>query len=240
MILWLEKTRCWLKHSDSSSVQSLVAALKSLRLISLPRCDWLFGSCYAVRNLCLASVGTLARVLWATPLFRSQVIGSCNRLYLYCGIPFVAGKLQIHVGDDCRISGQTTFSGRADPSIEPILYVGNNVDIGWQTTVAVGRRVVLQDNVRIAGQCFLAGYPGHPLDAKQRAAGLPCEQSQVGDIVLQRDVWLATGVKVMAGVTIGAGTVVAAGSVVCSDLPAGVLAAGVPAQVIRQLAEATS
>ena len=47
--------------------------------------------------------------------------------------------------------------------------------------------------------------------------------------------WLATGVSVMAGVRIGEGTIVAAGSVVTSDLPPGVIAAGMPARVIRAL-----
>ena len=113
--------------------------------------------------------------------------------------------------------------------------VGSNVDIGWQTTIAVGRRVVLGDNVRIAGRALLAGYPGHPLDAAARAAGLPETDDQVGDIVLEDDVWLATGVTVSAGVRIGRGTVVAAGSVVTHDLPAGILAGGVPARMIRPL-----
>ncbi|SGZ12287.1 Probable maltose O-acetyltransferase [Moritella viscosa] len=94
---------------------------------------------------------------------------------------------------------------------------------------------MIEDNVRLAGQVFLAGYPGHPVDAKERAAGLPDHEHQVGDIILKRDVWLATGVRVMAGVTIGEGTIVATGSIVTSDLPPGVLAGGIPAKVIKSL-----
>jgi acetyltransferase-like isoleucine patch superfamily enzyme len=82
---------------------------------------------------------------------------------------------------------------------------------------------------------MLAGFPGHPMDAADRAAGAPDTADQIGDIVLERDVWLASGVTVLAGVRIGQGTVVAAGSVVTRDLPAQVLAAGVPARVIRSL-----
>jgi maltose O-acetyltransferase len=40
---------------------------------------------------------------------------------------------------------------------------------------------------------------------------------------------------VLAGVTIGADTVVGAGSVVTKDLPAGALAVGSPARVVRRL-----
>jgi maltose O-acetyltransferase len=42
-------------------------------------------------------------------------------------------------------------------------------------------------------------------------------------------------VIVLPGVTIGARTVVGAGAVVTKDLPAGVLAVGNPAKVIREL-----
>ncbi|WP_060586152.1 hypothetical protein [Aeromonas schubertii] len=98
---------------------------------------------------------------------------------------------------------------------------------------------MLGDHVRIAGRAFLAGYPGHPLDAEARARGEPDQESQVGDIILEDHVWLATGVMVMAGVRIGRGTVVAAGSVVTRDLPADVVAAGNPARVIRSLCERT-
>ena len=75
------------------------------------------------------------------------------------------------------------------------------------------------------------------MDARDRALGLPDTDDQIGDIVLEPDVWLATGVTVTAGVRIGRGTVVAAGSVVTRDLPPFVLAGGVPARVIRSLAQ---
>ena len=52
-------------------------------------------------------------------------------------------------------------------------------------------------------------------------------------IVIGNDVWLGTGVIVLAGVTIGDGCVVAAGAVVTKDIPAGSIAGGVPARVLR-------
>ncbi|KXO07011.1 Acetyltransferase SypM [Moritella sp. JT01] len=147
----------------------------------------------------------------------------------------VLGHLTIEMGDNCRVSGISTLSGRSMDGQPSRLIIGNNVDINWQNNIAVGGNIVIEDNVRLAGRVFLAGYPGHPVDAKERAAGLPDNEHQVGDIILKRDVWLATGVSVMAGVTIGEGTIVATGSIVTSDLPPGVLAGGIPAKVIKSL-----
>ena len=118
---------------------------------------------------------------------------------------------------------------------DPQLLVGNNVDIGWQTTIAVGQRIVIGDNVRIAGRAFLFGYSGHPLDAERRARGDGDDAHQTGNIILEKDVWLCTNVCVKHNVTIGEGTIVAAGSVVTHDLPAHVIAAGNPAKVIRHI-----
>ncbi len=142
--------------------------------------------------------------------------------------------MTISIGNDCRISGSTTFSGRVQAA-NPTLSVGSNVDIGWQTTIAVGNQVIIEDNVRIAGRAFIFGYSGHPLDAKRRANGEGDDENQVGDIILRKDVWLGTNVTVKSGVTIGEGTVVAAGSVVTKSLPPFVVAAGNPAIVVSQI-----
>jgi maltose O-acetyltransferase len=53
--------------------------------------------------------------------------------------------------------------------------------------------------------------------------------------VIGDNVWLGGGVIVCPGVTIGANSVVGAGSVVVRDLPAGVVAVGSPARVVREL-----
>jgi maltose O-acetyltransferase len=61
------------------------------------------------------------------------------------------------------------------------------------------------------------------------------ERPESKPIVLEDNVWLGGRVIVLAGVTIGEDSVIGAGSVVTSDIPPKVIAAGVPARVIRGL-----
>ena len=230
--------RQWAKSGESPLARILWSTAKALRYGSVPCVKAIHGPLYSASRGVKEAFGFVVRTTWTTPLFQSRLENPAPRLYLYGGMPLVMGPVSISMGTDIRLSGQTTITGKPTSSPAPRLEIGNNVGIGWQTTIAVGSRIVLGDNVRIAGRAFLAGYPGHPVDAAARAAGLPCTSDQTGDIILEKDVWLATGVSVMAGVTIGEGTIVAAGSVVTKDLPAGVIAGGMPARIIRQLPNA--
>ncbi len=233
--LSIHRIKRQLKQSKSPRVKKLVALIKTIICFDFPAPKWLFKPLYHLyKGISTVSSG-LIRVLFWSPLFKSVINRCGKRLYLYGGLPFISGGLEINIGDDCRISGATTLSGRVHGEKPAQLTVGNNVDIGWMTTIASGSKVVFGDNVRIAGRSFFAGYPGHPIDANDRALGLPDTPTQIGDIIINNDCWLATGVSVMAGVTIGEGTIVAAGSVVTHDLPSQVLAAGVPAKIIRHL-----
>lgn len=233
--LTLNQTKQWLKTSRNPLVHTLFKQLKALRLFEVPAPRLIVAPLYSIYCTSRTLITTMTRMLWWTPLLKGRLNNVGRNLYLYGGLPYISGPIQIKLGDNCRVSGHTTFSGRTCAQPPPELIVGNNVDIGWMTTIAVGRRIEIGNNVRIAGRTLLAGYPGHPIDAKARADGLPETDDQVGDIILEDDVWLATGVSVMTGVRIGQGTIVAAGSVVTKDLPSMVLAGGVPARVIHSL-----
>jgi len=231
----IERTKQRLKLSNSPVVKQCLYYLKIWRCGDFPLPRLPYQAVFAIHQLVNQTLAYFVRVFYWTPLFKSQ-IGRCGQqLYLYGGLPYMAGPLEVTLGDKCRISGQTTITGRSSHHTIASLTVGNNVDIGWMTTIAVGDHIVIGNNVRIAGRAFLAGYPGHPLDAKTRAKGWPETDEQVGNIVLEDDVWLATGVSVMAGVTIGKGSIIAASSVVTKNIPAGVLAAGIPAKVVKEL-----
>ena len=68
----------------------------------------------------------------------------------------------------------------------------------------------------------------HNADPEKRANLIPAP------IHIGNKVWLGANVTVLPGVTIGDGAIIAAGAVVTKDVPAGAVAAGVPARIIKQ------
>lgn len=122
--------------------------------------------------------------------------------------------------------------------VRPPLYVdyGSNLEIGADTFVNFGLQAADVALIRIGRDCQIGPNvqlltPTHPVEPGPRRDKLEAARP----ITLGDNVWLGGGVIVLPGVTIGDDTVVGAGSVVVRDLPAGVVAVGNPARVVRQI-----
>jgi virginiamycin A acetyltransferase len=118
---------------------------------------------------------------------------------------------------DTTISFGTFFSRRA-ASVEPHVSIGAFCVIGC---ARIGARTQIASHVEIP-----SGRYGHARDAQGRLLG-PVDE----EIVIGADCWIGASAIVMANV--GAGSTIGAGSVVVKEVPAGVIAVGNPARVIR-------
>ena len=131
---------------------------------------------------------------------------------------FGDGKIIIHpevyIGDDCLIS------------------CANLIEIGSYTLIAHGVQIFDNDS--------------HPLDWHRRKKdwqtivdSLPYPREMIATSAIQigQHVWIGLNSIILKGVTIGDKSIIAAGSVVTSDIPAGVIAGGNPAKVIRTIME---
>jgi maltose O-acetyltransferase len=115
---------------------------------------------------------------------------------------------------------------------------GSHIAIGSRTFLNYDCVLLDVAPIRIGAACQLATRvqlltATHPVDPEPRRLGWEsAEPIELGD-----NVWLGGGAVVCPGVSIGEDTVVGAGAVVTRDLPAGVVAAGVPARVVREIGE---
>ncbi|MDE5863812.1 MAG: sugar O-acetyltransferase [Lachnospiraceae bacterium] len=110
--------------------------------------------------------------------------------------------------------------------------IGENFYANHNLVILDGAKVTFGDNCFIAPNC---GFytAGHALDVEQRNQGLEI----AWPITVGNNVWFGGNVVVLPGVTIGDGVVIGGGSVVTKDIPSGVVAAGNPCRVIREITE---
>jgi maltose O-acetyltransferase len=149
------------------------------------------------------------------------------------------------VYDDDQPAAHALFAGMlgsvgAGADFRPPLYLdyGSRLHVGANTFINAdfltlgGGEITIGANVLVGPSARLY-TPSHALDVEERRAGF----ERVSPITIEDDVWLGGNVVVCPGVTIGAGSIIGAGSVVTKDIPAGVIAAGNPARVVRAIGQ---
>jgi FkbH-like protein len=105
--------------------------------------------------------------------------------------------------------------------------IGRSVWINFGVVVAAEEHVMIGDRVMIGQHCIISDtdFPGMPMSG----APLSARPVEIGD-----EVWLAGRVTIRPGVKIGAGAVIIAGSIVETDIPANVVAGGIPARPLSR------
>ena len=104
--------------------------------------------------------------------------------------------------------------------------IGEYNVIRGQGGVTIGDRVYTSPLVQIVAVNHVFDDP----DRSFTVQGITAQGIEIED-----DVWIGSGATICDGVLVGRGAVVAAGAVVTEDVPAHVVAAGVPAKAIREI-----
>ncbi|KFI52258.1 sugar O-acetyltransferase [Bifidobacterium biavatii] len=136
-------------------------------------------------------------------------------------------QLFAEVGDDVFI--EPNFRCEMGRNIS----IGSHAYINFDCVMLDNAPITIGDYVWIAPMVGLFAT-NHALDFEERKNGA----CQAKPIVIEDGVWLGGHVTVLGGVTIGRGAVIGAGSVVTHDIPAGVIAVGNPACVLRPITDA--
>ncbi|HEY7505175.1 MAG TPA: sugar O-acetyltransferase [Gemmatimonadales bacterium] len=142
-------------------------------------------------------------------------------------------------GERRRLLRQLFAAGGDSVVLEPPFFCdyGFNVELGERVFFNFNCVILDVCRVRIGsftmfGPAVQILTPMHPLNAEQRRGKEFGKPIEIGS-----DVWVGGGALILPGVRIGSRTVIGAGSVVTRDIPEGVLAAGNPCRVIREITE---
>lgn len=141
---------------------------------------------------------------------RGATIGPRTRVWAFAHI-----LGQARIGSDCNICDH--------------VFIENDVEVGNRVTIKCG--VFLWDGISLEDDVFVGPNATFTNDKYPRSRQhKPFERTYV-----RRGATVGANATILPGVTIGEKAIVAAGSVVTRDVPAGVIVAGNPAKLMRDV-----
>jgi acetyltransferase-like isoleucine patch superfamily enzyme len=176
------------------------------------------------------------------------LLGACGRGVVFGQHVTLRHPHRIRIGDDVVIDDHCLLDAKGEGhegiTIGSGVFVGRNTilscksgdivlgdgtNIGFNCEIFSASRVTLGPQTLVAAYCYL-GAGTHDMDDPSRPV---IEQGRVSQgIAIGAGVWLGAGAKILDGVRIGDQAIIGAGAVVRDAVPAGAIAAGVPARII--------
>lgn len=151
----------------------------------------------------------------------SSIVGCDGRL------PILYSGGRVIIGKRLAVRGRIACCELGAAWAGAYLRIGDRVFINQGASVVAFCGIEIGDDTLIGDFVMIYDTNHHSVD--------PDHPTKSAPVVIGSNVWLGHGVMVLPGSKVGDHTVVAAGSIVKGDLPTGVLAAGNPARVIREL-----
>ena len=195
---------------------------------------------YFLRNLAHYVHGIFYRVDRLYSTYRLIMRAAWWRVELgtHCGAhgPVFFNRRQdsiIRIGNGCFFSSRPNSNsmGLFCPCIftttekNASILIGENCGFSG-VRIRAANSVTVRNNVRCGANVLITDTDAHSDDPR---AG------KNAPVVIDDNVWLGMNVIVLKGVHIGENSLIGAGSVVTKDIPANVMAAGVPCRVIKEL-----
>ena len=138
-----------------------------------------------------------------------------------------SGRLTLGPGTQLEPGCWITMAPEAEVRIGEGCFLNRNV------MIAAHREVTIGDHVMFANGCFV-GDASHRFDDPDIPITWQGFTSK-GPVRIGSNCWFGVNCVVTEGVTIGDHCVIGSNSVVNSDLPDGVIAAGAPARVVKEI-----
>jgi hypothetical protein len=171
-------------------------------------------------------------------VFKNNDTVISNKIYtgkncLFQGSSNIQLGKNIIFGDGTKLAAISSFSSSyAKQQFNPILRIGNNVQVTASLQVYAMKEIIIEDNVLFAANVFISdgfhGYNRIDIPYKDQA------MFNLEPVVIGEGCWIGQNVVIMPGVTIGKFTIIGANSVVNKEIAEYSIAVGNPARVIKK------
>lgn len=126
-------------------------------------------------------------------------------------------------GIDLRVGRNVQFHN------PELINLGDHVFIAYGCSIMATSLIRIENEVMLSPYCVIISGNHTSMNGSYRY-GPP----KVAPIVVGKGSWIASHVVVTAGCTIGENSLIAANAVVTDDIPANVIAGGIPAKIINK------
>ena len=168
----------------------------------------------------------------ATVLGRNHIFGLHAGIALFCG----STKEDIKIEDNVWIHGNliSQYHGK--------IHMGRYTKIGSGSKILAVNSISIGDYTAIADNTTICDNNNHPINPDYRLYMRTTSESDDArmwihsdnaPIVIGKNCWIGTNVRIQKGVTIGDNSVIAACSVVTKCVPPNSIAAGNPAKIVK-------
>lgn len=169
------------------------------------------------------------RYFWNRIFYLSLAKGQLKNLpasVQFDGPVHLAGTCRINIDEESRIGRDVELGTEEDGRIN----IGSCVRINRGSTIFSYDHISIGDYTMI-GEFVTIRDANHGIDSGRLIRNQPHKAQAIH---IGRDVWIGRGVCILPGVSIGDGAVVGANSVVTKSIPAGKIAVGSPARVVKK------
>lgn len=184
-----------------------------------------FGVIVAVRHVLIFYRGTL---------FQSRCASFGRGVTLQGKLPFVAGPVEIHVGNGVYFGGNVSIQSARLCEEKPRLVLMDRSVVSWNVEIVVIKEIVIEEDVWITHNVRISDSNVHRREIDLRLAGVDQRPEDHKPVRICRGAWIGNCTHIMKGVTIGEGAVIGCNSVVMSDIPPFALALGNPAKIFMR------
>lgn len=133
------------------------------------------------------------------------------------------------VGEDCDIESGIIFHNVKENFAH--LIIEDKCHIGKDVLLDLAAPIILHSRTTVSMRTTIITH----IDTGHSQLGDDVYIPSASNVEIGPDVYIGSGAIILAGVRIGSGSVIGAGALVNRDIPNGVMAAGVPARVIKKL-----